>query len=149
TALGVMRDAGYANPTRLEAWQFPRYLRDQSEFTLVRDDGEIAEIQWAIVPRYYTLSLTSDTLIDRSVETELGGRPVRTLCPEDLLLVLCVHAGKHLWVRLGWVLDGSETLRRYSDVDVALVHERARSVGALRMLGIGLALAQRLFGTPV
>ncbi|PYY09939.1 MAG: hypothetical protein DMG69_08890 [Acidobacteria bacterium] len=34
---------------------------------------------------------------------KLNELQVHTLSPEDLLLVLCVHAAKHVWRRLSWV----------------------------------------------
>jgi Uncharacterised nucleotidyltransferase len=46
-----------------------------------------------------------EPLFQRSVEYEFEGMRARTLCNEDLMLVLCVHAAKHEWFQLGMVRD--------------------------------------------
>jgi hypothetical protein len=73
----------------------------------------------------------------------LGGREVLGLSPEDSLLVLCLHAAKHLWMRLIWICDIAETMRTQK-VDWAIVHVRARELGILRIVGVSLRLAQTL-----
>jgi hypothetical protein len=54
--------------------------------------------------------------------------PVRNLAPEEVLPVLCVHCAKHSWEH---------------------ATERAKRVGGVRMLYLGLFLAQRLLGAAV
>jgi len=65
------------------------------------------------------------------------------LSPEDSLLVLCLHAAKHLWMRLIWLSDIAETLRTQT-IDYSLVFSRARAMGIVRILGISLWLAKNV-----
>ena len=42
---------------------------------------------------------------DRCIDTDLEGVRVRALCPEDAFLYTAVHAVKHSFQRLNWILD--------------------------------------------
>jgi hypothetical protein len=70
------------------------------------------------------------------------------LSPEDSLLALCLHAAKHLWMRLIWICDIAETMRTQK-VDWTVVESRARELGTLRIIGISFWLAQRLLDSPL
>ena len=64
------------------------------------------------------------------------------LAPEDSLLILCVHANKHQWSRLGWICDIAEMLRSHPDLNWPVVMEQARMLRSERMLLLGLLLAR-------
>ena len=103
----------------------------------------LVELQWALLPRFYAVGLRTEDLLARSQTASLGGRQVPSLSPEDTLLVLCLHAAKHLWVRLIWVCDIAETLRTQT-IDWPLLSARASELGILRIMGVSFWLAQRL-----
>jgi hypothetical protein len=73
---------------------------------------------------------------ERAVRVETGGRPMLSLCPEDLLIYLALHlALHHALAGLAWQLDLALFLRRYgAALDWDGVAERARrwrAAGAL------------------
>jgi hypothetical protein len=74
---------------------------------------------------------------------------VLSLAPEDLLLLLCVHGGKHCWCQLNWICDVAELLRAHPELDWDQVLEQARTRGGMRMLLLGLRLARDLLEAPV
>jgi Uncharacterised nucleotidyltransferase len=117
----------------------------------------LVELQWALLPHFYAVDLHSDDLrsddlrvedlLARAGRTAVGGCKVPCLSPEDSLLVLCLHAAKHLWTRLIWLADIAETLRSQSQtrtIDYSLVFSRARAMGIVRILGISLWLAKNV-----
>ena len=108
----------------------------------------LVELQWGLLPRFFAVDLRTDDLLERSRPTPLAGGEVPGLSPEDLLLVLCLHAAKHLWMRLIWVCDIAETIRTQA-VDWALVRDRARDLGILRIIGVSFWLAQKLLHCPL
>jgi hypothetical protein len=108
----------------------------------------LVELQWGVLPYFYAVDLGIDDLLARSVRTSAGVRGVWCLSPEDSLLVLCLHAAKHLWMRLIWVCDIAETLRTQT-IDYALVLARAQSLGILRIMGVSFWLAEQLLRAPV
>jgi Uncharacterised nucleotidyltransferase len=125
------------------------WLRTGYELAFDSSAGKnLVELQWGLMPRFYAVDLRVEDLLARAGRSYVGGREVLSLSPEDLLLVLCVHAAKHLWTRLIWVADIAETLRSQA-FDWPVVESRARDLGIRRMLGVSLWLAQRLLGAHI
>jgi len=103
----------------------------------------LVELQWALLPHFYGVDLhlndlRVEDLMARAGRIVVGGCEVPCLSPEDSLLVLCLHAAKHLWTRLIWLSDIAETLRSQSPappIDYALAFARARALGIVRASG--------------
>src|SRR5260370_10798107 len=107
------------------------------------------DVHWAFVRRYFCFELDVDRLWDRLETITVGGQQLLTLPPEDLLSILCVHASKHLWQRLGWISDIAGLIERRKNIDWQLVLENAATLGTRRMLSIGLFLAKELLQAPI
>jgi hypothetical protein len=103
----------------------------------------MVELQWALLPYFYGVDLPVDSLIARAGRTVVGGCEVPDLSPEDSLLVLCLHAAKHLWARLIWLSDIAATLKTQT-IDYALVSSRARALGITRVLGVSFWLVKNV-----
>jgi hypothetical protein len=73
---------------------------------------------------------------------------VKTPSPEDLLLVLSVHAAKHVWGRLIWLCDIAQVLKR-ENLNWDCVQVRAREFGIERILAVTLLLAKRLLAAAI
>lgn len=108
----------------------------------------LVELQWGLLPHFYSVDLSANDLLQRSGRTVLGGKEVPSLSPEDLLLVLCLHAAKHLWMRLIWISDIAETLRSQT-LDYGVVFSRARELGIVRVLGVSFWLARNVLGSAI
>jgi len=120
------------------------WLRDGYERAFDSAAGKyLVELQWGLLPRFYAVDLRVEEFLARSGRTALDGREVASLSAVDSLLVLCLHAAKHLWMRLIWICDIAETLRTQV-VDWEVVSVRARALGILRMVGVSFWLVQRL-----
>ncbi len=107
----------------------------------------LVELQWALLPHFYAVDLGVEDLLARAGRTVVGGCEVPCLSPEDSLLVMCLHAAKHLWMRLIWLADIAETLRtesRTRTIDYSLVFSRARALGIVRILGVSFWLAKNV-----
>ena len=72
---------------------------------------------------------------------------VQGLCPEDLLILLCVHGSKHAWEQLKWVCDVAELVRRRPALDWSRVLFQSNEWHCRRMVLLGLAMAHSLFDT--
>jgi Uncharacterised nucleotidyltransferase len=108
----------------------------------------LLELQWNLVPRYFAVDIEMEQLFRRASTTSLAGRSVRTLCSEDLVLALSVHAAKHLWTRLCWLRDLGGVIETRS-LDWDQVNAEATKHGIRRILAINLMLAQRILGAPI
>ena len=107
----------------------------------------LVELQWALLPHFYGVDLAVEDLMARDGRTVVGGCEVPCLAPEDSLLVLCLHAAKHLWTRLIWLSDIAETLRTQSQaqpIDYSLAFGRARALGIVRILGVSFWLVKNV-----
>jgi hypothetical protein len=108
----------------------------------------LVEMQWGLLPHFYAVDLRAHDLLARSRQAVLGGKEVPSLSPEDLLLVLCLHAAKHLWMRLIWICDIAETIRSQT-LDCRVVFARARELGIVRILGVSFWLARQVLGSAI
>ncbi|MGA8503176.1 MAG: nucleotidyltransferase family protein [Candidatus Sulfotelmatobacter sp.] len=125
------------------------YLAAGYEWTFDSPAGpNLLELQWALQPRFYAVDFDMDGLFERAVKVTMAGRSVKTPSPEDLLLVLSVHAAKHVWARLIWLCDIAQILKR-EILDWDRVQVRTRELGIERILRVTLLLANRFLGTAI
>jgi hypothetical protein len=73
---------------------------------------------------------------------------VRTLRGEDLLLVLCVHAAKHVWVQLSWLCDIAQ-LAKSQQLNWNAIQDEAQRLGIERIVGLNLLLAHKVLGSAL
>ena len=65
------------------------YIENACEYAFrAARSSALLELQWRIVPRFYSVDFDLAKLLARADEIIVGGRPMRTLRGEDLLLVL-------------------------------------------------------------
>jgi hypothetical protein len=108
----------------------------------------LVELQWAVLPHFYAVDLSVENLLAHAGRIVVGGCELPCLVPADSLLVLCLHAGKHLWTRLIWLADIAETLRVES-VDYSLVFAQARTLGIARILGVSFWLVKNVLRAEI
>jgi hypothetical protein len=110
--------------------------------------GSLLELQWALQPRFYAVDFDMDGLFERAVTVTVAGRCAKTPSAEDLLLVLSVHAAKHVWGRLIWLCDMAQICKR-ENLNWDWVQSRAREFGIERILRITLLLANQLLEAAI
>jgi Uncharacterised nucleotidyltransferase len=125
------------------------YIASGYEWTFDSPAGpNLLELQWALEPRFYAVDFDMDGLFERAVKVTVAGRPVKTASPEDLLLVLSVHAAKHVWGRLILLRDIAQMLK-LANLNWDRVQSRSRALGIERILRVTLLLANRFLGTAI
>jgi hypothetical protein len=117
------------------------HLREGFAYAFLDAAGVKVDLHATLVHRTFGFAPDLDALRGRTVEAALGGRRVRTLAPEDLLLFLCVHGAKHEWHQLVWVADVAALVGANPGLDWGAVVEAATAARARRMLALGLFLA--------
>lgn len=108
----------------------------------------LLELQWALQPHFYAVDLPVEDLLARAGRALVEGCELPCLNSEDLLIVLCLHAAKHLWTRLIWLSDIAETLRTQT-IDFSTVLSRARSLGIIRILGVSFWLVKNVLQVEI
>jgi hypothetical protein len=120
------------------------YLTYGYECTFDSSAGKnLLEIQWALQPRFYSVDYDMDGLFARAQKVTVAGRELKTPSPEDLILVLSVHAAKHAWERLIWLCDIARILQRQS-LNWEWIRNQAWQLGIVRILHITLLLVRNL-----
>jgi hypothetical protein len=94
------------------------------------------------------VEFSTESFFQRALRVDLGGSSVRTLAPEDLLLVLCVHTAKHVWSRLSWLCDIAETMRS-QPIDYISAYRTAKGLGIEKIVAVNFLLQARLLGVPL
>jgi Uncharacterised nucleotidyltransferase len=108
----------------------------------------VLELQWALQPRFCAVDFDMEELFARAVNVTIAARSMKIPSPEDLLLVLSVHAAKHVWGRLIWLCDIAQILKR-NKLNWDWVQSRARDLGMERILHITLLLTERFLQTAI
>jgi hypothetical protein len=107
------------------------------------------ELHWRLAPRFFGAPFDTSTLWQRARRLELQGAKVRVPAPEDLILMLCIHGAKDCWEKLEWVCGLAELIRSEPEVDWQRVLDHARAIHCLKIVSVGLRLAQELLDAPV
>src|SRR5208283_3858649 len=89
-----------------------------------------------------------DGLFERATRVTVAGRSMKTPSPEDLLLVLSVHAAKHVWGRFILLRDIAQ-ISKLENLNWDWVLSRARDLGIQRILGVTFLLANRFLGARI
>jgi hypothetical protein len=145
----AVRELGYTPRVSISEDAEPDYLASGYECTFDSTLGQnLLELQWALQPRFYAVDFNMDGLFERAVSVTVAGRGLKTPSAEDLLLVLSVHAAKHVWGRLIWLCDIAQIVNR-ENLNWDWVHARAREAGIERILHITLLLADRFLATTI
>lgn len=137
--------------------RFPRIASDRSANALVpgeynyRDEKRRAmvELHTELTLRHFPVRPDLDRFAQRLVAVPVASQEVVTFAPEDLLSMLCVHGSKDFWERISWVADVSELVQRPPAFDWDAAFRTAESLGAGRMLNLGLELASQLLQAPI
>ena len=145
----ALRDLGYTTRLFIPEEVLGDYVASGYEWVFDSPAGpNLLELQWALQPRFYAVDFDMEGLFQRAVKVTVAGRSVKTPSPEDLLLVLSVHAAKHVWGRMILLRDIVQILK-LGNLDWDRVQSRSRELGIERILGITLLLARRFLGAAI
>lgn len=144
----VLQQLGFGPRLDLSARQEREYLHSGYEYAFSSSaEPNLIELQWQIVPRFYSVAFSPEGLFRRSVEFEIEGQRARMLSNEDLLLTLCVHAAKHCWPQLGMVRDIAALARQ--PLDWQWITTESQRLGIVRIVCLSLLLARNLLNLPL
>jgi hypothetical protein len=148
-AKAAIAELGYELAIKLTPRQEHAYLASGYEYTFDSAHGRnLLEIQWQILPRFYSIDFNVRGFFDRSAVVSMAGRSLRTLRVEDLMLVLCAHAAKHVWIQLSWLCDIAQ-LAHWPQLDWDTIEGEAKRLGIERIVVVSFSLAHELLGTQI
>lgn len=103
------------------------------------------DLHWRVTWPHLSVRIEPEQLWANARPMRIESATIPTLAPEDLFLVLCAHGAKHQWSLLKWVGDVAALLRAHPEFDWDVCWRRAHSIGAERMVALGLYLVRELF----
>jgi hypothetical protein len=146
---GALNEAGYSPHLLLNEAEERAYLASGYECAFDSDLGRnLLEVQWALQPRFYAVDFDMEAMFRRATTVSVAGRNVKTPSPEDLFLILSLHAAKHVWGRLIWLCDIAQILK-LPILNWNWIFETAQSLGIVRILQVTLLLTNRLLGMAI
>jgi len=144
-AARVLAGQGYSRATDYDISE-TSVIRECEDVFCNQDGLGILDLHWRIMPRHFPFAPEPDSLFAGARRIAIGEAAVLTLSPVDMLLVLCVHSTKHGWMNLSNVCDIAGMVRANREADWAEVLDKARPIGAQRMVMLGFNLARELLG---
>ena len=152
-ALALLRADGYREADRYQVStaEIDRLLRSNMEYCLLSPPASfryLLEVHWDIAWRWQADSRLLDHLWAEVRRATVLGIDAWTLSPEWELLYLALHAARHRWSALKWLVDIHEICVR-GGIDWAGVEGRAQRFGLERALHLTLGACRALLGTPL
>ncbi len=108
----------------------------------------LVEFHTELTFRYHPRPLPLENLFKRHVRVSIDAHEIPALSPEDELMLICIHGAKHFWEKLSYIADVAAFVSK-QELDWGRVESAAEEVGAVRMLYVGLRLAEDLLGAPL
>jgi Uncharacterised nucleotidyltransferase len=125
-------------------WQ-ALYFRDQSETTLF-DKGIRLDLHWELLPNRYSFAPAMNAIWARAERANVFDVAVDTPGPHDTFVFLCLHAARHDWERLIWLIDIAALITRSDRLDWDAVVRELDHTSRKTPLQVSLMLVQVLFG---
>jgi hypothetical protein len=118
-----------------------------------RPGGPPVEVHWRLTPAGCRFSMTMEDLEEKALEIDFNGASALMLCPEDLLVHLCLHLctnHRFSMLELRNLCDIAGVLRHYGDeIDWKYLGERTRRFGVGKYVYSTLLIAEKLFGASL
>lgn len=153
-AKAVLRERGFGPvPTELRwhASAEPGTNLNHEDTLLRVRDGMIVELRWKLdfIFGRYGRDLGLEWAWQGHRMAQLTGAAVPDMSAEKNLLMLCMHASRHIWSRLLWICDIAHLIASSPDLDWDSVDHQARVLGLWKPLALGVLLAHRLLESPM
>jgi hypothetical protein len=145
----AVRELGYTARVPIPEEAEQDYIASGYECSFDSAAGKnVLELQWALQPHFYAVDFDMEGLFERAVKVTVAGRTLKTPSPEDLFLVLSVHAAKHVWGRLIWLCDIAQILKA-GNLKWNWIEGQAQELGIERILRVTLLLVKRFLVTAI
>jgi len=127
------------------------FSRDRvGPFDFANDHAGKLEPHWNFLPGRWAIRRNNEPLWARARKVPVGGTNVLSFSPEDSLLLACIHgAAIHGWLFWELVEDVATLITSHIDLNWNQLVTIARQRGCLRILTVGLLLANEVAGVPL
>jgi hypothetical protein len=149
-ASGLLQLRDYRKEHNLTSAREAVFIKIECEHLFTREQERVyLDLHWGFVPTYFPFKLDSETMWTRLRSIPLGKMQALSFAPEDLLLILCVNAGKESWKQLGALCDIAGLIEANPNLDWEMIMRQAKQANARRMLLASLLLVNELLGAEL
>ncbi len=145
----ALRDAGFVDRYGLTEAQQAASFRAGFEHSFVSSEGIDLDVHWRVVQEFKARALDMDGIWERRMTARLLDRDVPALSAEDLLVVLCLHAGHHGWTQLSHMADLAQVFHVHGKFDWKIVDSHLGDSNTRRIVCISLHLLQKHWGVDI
>lgn len=148
--MSILLGLGYERTSALSEAQIAmiQHLQGQ-DFLYHRAAGIGVEPHTRLTPIKMALDIDYPGIWRRAQRTNVDGRTLLKLAPEDDLVILAVHGGKEVWWNIKWACDIAAFIESHPKLNWNAILERARAQGCLRMVLLAALLAHTYFDAAV
>jgi hypothetical protein len=127
-----------------------QYMQSQREYKFFNKEKDILlEVHWNIPGISFSFPHESFFQVKKVIPLRINNFTFNSFSKEDLILILSIHAGGHLWQRLSWISDINELIRHSNDLNWEIIIKKARYLQVAKILCINLFLANELFDLEI
>ena len=138
----ALREIGFEDRYGLTAAQQEASFHSGFEH-LFSSAGIDLDVHWRVVQEFKSRALDMSGIWERRTQARLLGQDVPALSPEDLLVVLCLHAGHHGWMQLSHMCDLAQLFRVHGEFDWEIVRRHLGDSNTRRIVCISLYLLRK------
>lgn len=147
--LAGLAELGYSHEPSLDPRHIEVLRRYGGQYILFHPRQIPVEPHWRVAPDTLAFDLDYPRLWQRARRSEFREASCLRLPPEEEFLLLCLHGAKEQWEKLKWICDLAFFLDAHPDLDWRRLYADAAQQGCVRMLHLGVVLANRLLGSPI
>ena len=146
-AIECLSDLGFVPQFQLTPSERRRFFRRYSELHFTSaTTGTMIDLHWELISQRYEFAHLLDGYWQRATTVQIGPMMLRTLSTHDLFVFLLLHAAKHEWRSLGWLVDLAWLEARQAQFDWNRLRDAAARLGISKIVHISRRLSERLFG---
>lgn len=145
-AVRTLQRCGYQLDAHWNSAICEGHFRFDCECEMVNPERQTCvDLHWEFTAQNFSLPLPVEAMFQRLEPVRVQGEDILCFGPEDMALILCVHAAKHYWSRLEWCFTLGEFIRRQPRLNWEMLICRASATKSSRIVATGLRLAAGLF----
>ena len=141
----LLRERGYECPLSRDEI---RHLRPYwNAFVYAHpEDTRVVDLHTKLQRRATCAQYKTSALWQARRMVDVAGRAVPTFPEEETFVLLCLHGTRHLWRRLGWIVDCAAWIKRQDATDWARVGRLAEKWSCQRAVDLAGRVVQQFTG---
>ncbi len=146
----LLRQHGYHPQFPLSDQWLEHQFRECAELVFFHESRPRAiDVHWQLMPERYSFALRARDVWPGVRDITVEGITVPTLATRDTLLYGCLHAAKHDWSQLKWLVDIAEMARAFAEFPWLDAWNHWAEHHNPYLVGTGLQLAADLLDAPI